>query len=254
MSAQADRSNCGGIAARVRAARERLGWNRETLAVHAGVSWSAIAQVESGRRTNLRPTTLAALSRALGVSIDYLVDGGSSPRRMLAHAAFPYRSDEQFTTVIGAFLADGIERSETPLAVTTGAHIELLREQLGNDARKVEFIDSSTFLTSPSAALEGFKDFYEATVQRGAAWVRIVGEPRWAERSPAEVRLWARFESLFNLVFANSALTAVCAYDERSVAAEIVREAHLTHPYTFGDRRFSENPEYVDPSSFALAP
>ena len=55
---------------------ERLGWTREALAFHSGLSWSAIAQVESGRRTNLRPSTLAALSRPLGVSIDYLVDGG----------------------------------------------------------------------------------------------------------------------------------------------------------------------------------
>jgi transcriptional regulator with XRE-family HTH domain len=125
-----DNSDSAGIGSRVRAARERLGLTREALAFHSELSWSAIAQVESGRRTNVRPGTLAALSRPLGVSIDYLV-GGSAPRRtMLEHSVFPYRTDDQFRTAIGPFLAEGIERSEALIAVTTGANIELLRDDL----------------------------------------------------------------------------------------------------------------------------
>ena len=123
-------NDSGGIGSRVRAARERLGWTREALAFHAGVSWSGIAQVESGRRTNLRPSTLGALSRALGVSIDYLV-GSALPPRMLEHSVFQYRADDEFQATIGSFLADGVERSEAVLAVTTAPNIELLREHLG---------------------------------------------------------------------------------------------------------------------------
>jgi transcriptional regulator with XRE-family HTH domain len=244
----------GEIGRRVRAARERLGWTREALAFHSGVSWSAIAQVESGRRTNLRPSTLAALSRPLRVSIDYLVEGGRSRSTMLEHLLFPYRTDEQFRTTIGSFLAEGVERSEAILAVTTSPNIELLREFLGNDARSVEFIDSSGFLSSPAAAIESFMAFSEASLGRGAAWVRIVGEPRWVERSAAEVRLWTRFESLFNLVFGASPMTVCCPYDERVLAPEILREAHVTHPQTLGDGGVSQNPGYVDPRRFALEP
>jgi transcriptional regulator with XRE-family HTH domain len=246
----ADRSSIG---ARVRAARERIGWTREALAFHSGVSWPAIAQVESGRRTNVRPSTLAALSRPLAVSIDYLVGGSPSPR-MLEHSVFPYRTDDQFQATIGSFLAEGVERSEATLAVTTASNIELLREHLGRDARSVEFIDSSGFLTTPIAALEAFMAFSEASVGRGAAWVRIVGEPRWTERSEAEVGLWTRFESLFNLVFAASPMTVSCPYDERSVAPEILRQAHLTHPHALGEQGISESPDFTDPGRFALSP
>lgn len=241
----------GGIGARVRAARERLGWTREALAFHAGISWSAIAQVESGRRTNLRPSTLLALARPLGVSIDYLVDGGSSRPAMLEHSVFPYHTDDQFQTKMGSFLAEGVERSEAILAVTTGRNIELLREHLGGDAQGVDFIDSSSFLKTPAAALEAFMAFSAASVKRGATWVRIVGEPLW-ERSDEEVRLWTRFESLFNLVCAASPMTVSCPYDERSVAPEIVRQAHLTHPHALGDGGISQNPEYTDPGRFTL--
>jgi transcriptional regulator with XRE-family HTH domain len=244
-------TDSGGIGARVRGTRERLGWTREALAFHAGVSWSAVAQVESGRRTNLRPSTLAALSRPLGVSIDYLVSGTPSTS-MLEHSVFPYRTDDHFRTSIGPFLAEGIERSEALLAVTTAANVELLREHLGQNARKIEFIDASAFYTTPIAALDAYRAFSDTKLKHGVPWVRIVGEPVWAGRSDAEVRLWTRYESLLNLALSGYPLTVVCPYDERSVAPEIVREAHLTHPHRLGDSGGSTSPDYTDPESFAL--
>jgi transcriptional regulator with XRE-family HTH domain len=247
-------SESDGIGPRVRAARARLGWTREALAFHSGVSWSAIAQVESGRRTNLRPSTLAALSRPLGVTIDYLVDGSASRPTMLNHSAFPYRSDDQFRATAGPFLAEGIERSEALLAVTTAPNIELLHEHLGKDARRVEFVEASDFYGTPVAALEGYRAFSEASVKAGAAWVRVVGEPVWPGRSESEIRLWTRYESLFNLLFAASPLTVICPYDERSVAPEIVKQARLTHPHTIGDGGTSPSPDYTDPGQFVLEP
>ncbi|HEX7144902.1 MAG TPA: helix-turn-helix transcriptional regulator, partial [Gaiellaceae bacterium] len=89
-----------GIGARVRSARTRLGWTREALAFHSGLSWSAIAQVESGRRTNLRPDTLFALGTALGVTIDYLVHGGVSSPVMFRHRALLYGTDRGFADAV----------------------------------------------------------------------------------------------------------------------------------------------------------
>ena len=247
-------SDGGGIGARVRAARHRLGWSREALAFHAGISWSAIAQVESGRRTHIRPSTLTALARPLGVSIDYLVDGRRPPPAMLDHFVFPYHEDDQFRMTMGQFLLEGVERAEAVLVVTTLTNIDLLREHLGDAAPSVEFVDSSRFLTTPGATLSAFKAFAGANLERGAPWVRILGEPRWAERSDAEVRLWTRFESLFNLVFAASPMTVACPYDERSVAPEVLSQARLTHPHTMGDAGMSRSPDYTDPGQFALEP
>jgi transcriptional regulator with XRE-family HTH domain len=247
-------TDSGGIGARVRAARERIGCSREALAFHSGISWSAIAQVESGRRLNLRPSTLSALSRTLGVSIDYLVDSGRAPTTMLDHSVFTYGADDQFQTTMGSFLAEGLERSEAVLVVTTAPNIELLREHLGKAAGSVQFVDSTSFLTTPVAALTAFKAFTEASLGRGARWVRILGEPRWAGRSETDVRLWTRFESLFNLVFAASPMTVTCPYDERSVAPEILSQAHATHPHTLSQEGISQSSDYVEPGSFSLEP
>ncbi len=240
------------IGVRIRAARERLGWSREALAFHSGLSWSAIAQVESGRRTNLRPRTLAALSRPLGVSIDYLVTGSSSGPTMLNHSMFPYRSDDQFQKAMGAFLADGIERSEALLAVTTTANIELLREHLGTDADKVRFVATKDFFSTPVAALEAIRSFSDNELAAGASWVRFLGEPRWAKRSDAEVHLWTRYESMCNLAFAASPMTIICPYNERTVASEILEQAHCTHPHLLGRRGDTPSPHFADPPLFAL--
>jgi transcriptional regulator with XRE-family HTH domain len=243
-----------GIGVRVRAARERLGWNREALAFHSGISWAAIAQVESGRRPNARPGTLTAIARSLGVSIDYLVNGMPPQSTMLRHSLFAYRTDDQFRMSMGPFLSDGIERSEAVLAVTTGSNVELLREHLAKGERKAEFVDARHWYTTPIAALTAFRAFADAKLASGALWVRIIGEPVWTGRSESEVRLWARYESLLNLVFSDYPMTVVCPYDERSVAPEILGNAHHTHPHTLNDRGILSSCDYTDPGRFVLEP
>jgi DNA-binding Xre family transcriptional regulator len=67
------------IAATLRSIRERRGWSREDLALQSGVSAAAIAQLETGRRVDVRLRSLVALADALGVSLDELA--GRPPER-----------------------------------------------------------------------------------------------------------------------------------------------------------------------------
>ncbi|HMJ96079.1 MAG TPA: MEDS domain-containing protein [Thermoleophilaceae bacterium] len=247
-------SDGSSIGARLRAARERRGWTREELAVRSGISWPAISQVESGRRTNLRPTTLSALSGALDVTIDYLVSGALAPTPMMEHSAYFYDDDDQFKATMGSFLAAGLERAEALIAVTTAGNIELLREQLGADARSVEFVESTNWLTTPAAALESFRSFSDGKLRAGAPWVRFVAQPIWKGRSDPEVRLWTRFESLINVLFGASPVTFVCPYDERTVDPEVLKHAHHTHPEILDDAGISESPAYTGPGRVALDP
>jgi transcriptional regulator with XRE-family HTH domain len=247
-------SGDSGIGTRVRAARERLGWSREALAFHSEISWSGVAQVESGRRRNLRPGTLTALAGALGVTVDYLLRGGPPSPAMLEHRALLYGTDEELVNVAGPFLATGVERSEASLAVTSGANIELLSDHLGPDAGRVEFVEARTWYRSPATALQAYRDFSRAKLAAGAPWVRIVGEPVWAGRPDSEIRLWTRYESLVNLVFAAWPVTLLCPYDERSVEPEIARQARVTHPHTIGGAAGAGSPDYVDPTGFVLEP
>jgi transcriptional regulator with XRE-family HTH domain len=62
------------LAERVRQARERAGLSQQALAVRAGLSLSALVKIEGGRNEDPRLSTVRALSAALGVAIDDLVD------------------------------------------------------------------------------------------------------------------------------------------------------------------------------------
>jgi transcriptional regulator with XRE-family HTH domain len=262
MSGQASRSKEVGtstpedsaIGNRVIAARQRLGWNRESLAFHSGISWSGIAQIESGRRRNLRPGTLSALAGALGVTIDYLVGGGPARTVMFDHKALLYSAVDELADTAGPFLEGGVERAEAVLAVTTKENIELLRAQLGPAAKHVDFVESGGWYTTPALALEGFKTFSSAKLEGGARWIRILAEPIWGGRPEAEVLLWTRYESLLNLAFAAWPMTIVCPYDEGSVHPEIVKQARLTHPHTIGHDGTTVSDAYAGPGGFSLEP
>jgi transcriptional regulator with XRE-family HTH domain len=242
-----------GLGDRVETARKRRGWSREELAVHASLSWSAIAQVESGRRRQLRPATLVALARALGVTAEYLVHGGSASS-MLEHRALIYGGDREFVDTLGPFMAEGVACEHAVLAVTTPRNAGLLRDHLGDDAGGVEFVEADRWYGSPASAIVAFADFVNTNLEAGASWIRIVGEPLWEGRSEAEIGGWIRYESLFNLAFAASPVTTICPYDERAVSEPIVAQARHTHPETVGPSGVERSADYADPAAFVLEP
>src|SRR5579862_2143438 len=97
----------------LRSARERAGWSREALAYHSGLSWAAITQIESGRRQEVRASSLLALAGALLVSVDYLVGGEATVfPRLLKHEGLIYGSDDEYMSATVPFIAEGIERSD----------------------------------------------------------------------------------------------------------------------------------------------
>ena len=50
-------------------------------------------------------------------------------------------------------------------------------------------------------------------------------------------RLWATYESLFNLVFRSAPLTALCAYDAAILDAYLLEQVHATHSHALGGFR-----------------
>jgi transcriptional regulator with XRE-family HTH domain len=242
------------IDSRLRAARERLGWSREALAYHTGLSWSAIAQIESGRRSNVRPTTLGLLSDALGVSIDYLLGRDDSGRAMLEHCAMLYATPDEFLEGTRDFITEGIKRSDATLAVTSAPKIRLLRKEFGNTAPNVTYVEARRWYTTPAVALAGYRKFVEQSLQAGSGWVRILGEPIWSGRTTSEVALWTRYESLLNLEFARAPVAIRCPYDTSALDPRILEQAHATHKHTSAHGEKALNPNYVDPSQFALDP
>lgn len=239
----------------LRAARTRVGWSREALAYHSGVSWAAIAQIESGRRRDVRASSLSALARALNVTVDYLVGTPTTiAPQLLEHRVLTYGTDEEFLATTVPFLLEGVERSHCALAVTSRGLIELLRDALGGSSDKVEFADSVDWYRSPSEAFGRYRSFVTTRFNAGAPWIRVVGEPIWKGRSPAEITAWGCYESLVNIAFASSPATIICPYDVAALPEELVDDARRTHPEVAHGRRATASATYRPPEDLLLDP
>jgi transcriptional regulator with XRE-family HTH domain len=232
-----------------RAARERRGWSREELAYRAGVSWSAIAQIESGRRKDVRLTSLTALAEALAVSVDYLA--GSTAPPLLEHGAILYESDEELAAIAAAFLRGGDTHGRA-LAVTNRRCGRQLKKDLAEDAAHVDFGDAEEWYTAPATATKRFRAFIDESVVAGAAWVRVVAQPVWEGRTKAQVDEWIRAESLTNLTFASRPVTLLCSYDTSAAPARLVDGVRATHPELVTTSGREPSATYQLPEDFLL--
>jgi transcriptional regulator with XRE-family HTH domain len=239
------------VGAALRAARVRLDWSREALAYHSGVSWSAIAQIESGRRKDVRLSSLAALAAALGVTVDYLV-GTPVSAPLLEHRVLTYGSDDEFVATSSPFFAEGIERSHCLLAVATKPKLALMRDSLGDNAKFVEFADWADWYRSPNVALNGYRDFLTQKRESGVSWVRVVAEAGWSGDTDTEIATWTRYESLVNLAFASAPVTFICTYDEQAFPEDVVTEANRTHPRVAHGSEATTSAAYQEPEDFLL--
>jgi transcriptional regulator with XRE-family HTH domain len=239
-------------AARLKAARQRRGWSREELAIRSGLSWSAITQIESGRRTNLRPATVVALATALGVTADYLLGSELPTASLLEHELLLFADDDAFVRSAASCVTTGVTLGEPTLVVTSPRKAEVLREHLGPDSGKVTFEEADGWYASPAEALAGYRRFATEALGTGAAWVRVVGEPVWAGKTDAELESLVRYESLLNLAFVALPITVVCLYDAGVLDAQIVAHARATHPHAREGDTLRPSGAYEDPGEFLL--
>jgi transcriptional regulator with XRE-family HTH domain len=239
------------LAQRLRAARLRRGLSREELAHAAGMSYGAIVQVESGRRTDNKISTVIALADALEVPLDYLLGRRENLHPFLDHQMLPYASDEEFLAAAVPFLEAGVAAGEPVLAVTSSRNIRLLRAAM--DMSTITSAKATTWYRSPPAALAGYQQFVSNQIDDGRHWVRILGEPNWSENTPGEIRAWTRYEALLTIAFADMAATIVCPYDLRQVeSSKCVRAARETHPFMLTGAEIAPNPDFNDAASVLL--
>jgi hypothetical protein len=202
----------------------------------------------------VRLGSLLALANALGVSVDYLIGGEAtvSPR-LLEHRLLIYGSDEEYVASATPFLVEGLARAECVVAVTGSHQTGVLRDALGSDATSVEFWDSSEWYRSPPGTLNDYRRYVKEQFERGAHWIRVLGEPVWTGRSGTEVAEWTRYESMINLSLASAPATIMCPYDSRSAPDDVLHLARHTHPEVAEAGRATVSAAYRDPEEFLLA-
>ncbi|MEV0379446.1 sensor histidine kinase [Nonomuraea sp. NPDC050643] len=165
------------------------------------------------------------------------------------HQALIYGSDQAFQQATTGFCLDGLGAGEKVLAVTTEANIALLRDSLGPDAGRVEFVMARDWYDSPGRTLSAYNR-YVAVHRRLHGTVRIIGEPVWEGRTPPEENEWTRYESVLNAAFVRSPAWILCPYDARRLPAQIVADARRTHPHVVTGAGTRDSDAYSDPADF----
>lgn len=217
------------VAAAVCAARKRCGWSRETLAHESGLSFAAITQIETGRRTDVRVSSLLALADALGVSVDYLVRAEVATS-LLDHRAHVYDSPEQLVQLAERVTHAGLDAGNAVLVVAPKPALAAIRAALGSDAKRVSFGESTDWYTTPAQTTQRYAAFARDARNGGAHWVDILGEPVWTGRSASETQTWTKYESLLNVVFAPWPVTVGCLYNGATVPRQVRASVERTHP------------------------
>ncbi|HEX4224492.1 MAG TPA: sensor histidine kinase [Pseudonocardiaceae bacterium] len=159
------------------------------------------------------------------------------------HPALFYRNTTEYLNGTLAFVFDGLSRGDAVLIAVPAAKLSLIADQLGRDAELVRLVDLSQAGRNPGRILGGvLRTFADDNPDQ---WVRIVGEPLWAERSPAEYAACAQHEALINRAFAGRAVSMLCPYDTQTLDSRALIDAVRTHPVVLDADRRQDSASYA---------
>ncbi|WP_082309786.1 sensor histidine kinase [Nonomuraea sp. SBT364] len=162
------------------------------------------------------------------------------------HVAVPYGSDEGFLDLAVPRIRRALADGRRVLVVTRPARLSLLAEALDGELRDVDCRDSGSWYDHPQRTLATCYDY--AHGRR----TLLVGEPVWTGLGEIETREWIRYESVFNTALSGVTTDALCFYDVRTVPANVMRYAAMTHPLVFGPNGERPSPHFVSPDELVL--
>jgi anti-sigma regulatory factor (Ser/Thr protein kinase) len=173
----------------------------------------------------------------------------SVPGSGFVHQALIYGSDQEFMDVSLPFVEAGLSSKQPTLVAVQDRHCEGLRDALGETAEELTLCPAEEWYETSARTRDKFARWVaERTWIGGRA--RLIAEPPWSLGHQAQVRDWARHESVLNVAFAGQPLTLMCPYDASALPEEILRHARGTHPEIVDRDGVSPSPFYEDPTDF----
>jgi CheY-like chemotaxis protein len=166
------------------------------------------------------------------------------------HEALLYSTKEELIAGTVPFVQCALAVGEPVLAVLREAAWAPLREALGEDARRVEFVDAVEWHRNPQDTAEAYLRYVRNHLARGASRVRIIGEVVWPTASAVGVAEWKRFEARLSVDLASVPVSFICAYDAGELPDEIVADALRTHPLLRGAEGARPSAGYTEPGAF----
>jgi anti-sigma regulatory factor (Ser/Thr protein kinase) len=156
-----------------------------------------------------------------------------------------YSTAAEYLDGVMSFVTAGIDAGDAVLVAVPTANLATLREALSGAGDAVTFIDNTELARNPARIIPAVLRFVE---EQSGRHVRIVGEPIWAGRSPAEVTEATRHEAMVNAAFAGTDVEAICPYDVSGLDPAVIADAWRTHPRVIEPCGGVDSPHYDDPT------
>jgi signal transduction histidine kinase len=180
------------------------------------------------------------------------------------HQCLIYETPEERLAALIPFLRLGLERGERCVYATNDdeiAYVALALAQFGVDVDSATRSGALTILEprqtyfrhgafDPDRMIDWLYSEAEATQQKGYPALRLAGEASWALATPGDTERLMEYEAKLAGFFEDANSLALCLYDRRRFAPEVVRDALLTHPHVVHGGRSCHNPYYVPSGAF----
>ena len=146
------------------------------------------------------------------------------------HEAFLYSGLKEYLSGAKAFIGRAVNAGEPILVVVGREKIELLRRQLGAQARRVTFADMALVGDNPGRIIAYWQAFLADNADAPQLWG--IGEPVYPGRSPTELAECQLHEALLNVAFdAATPFWLLCPYDLEALAGDVIGAARRSHPF-----------------------
>jgi anti-sigma regulatory factor (Ser/Thr protein kinase) len=169
------------------------------------------------------------------------------PRPTFIHEALLYGDQSEFLAGTVGFVRAGVRAGEAVLVALPEPRLSLVREEVGDEG-DVRYVDLEETGGNPGRIIPTVLEPFLAEQTNRS---RIVGEPIWPGRAPAEYSAALQHEALVNLAFSGEAVTIRCPYDTTQLGRKAKVDAERTHPVLFRGKTGRPSTAYDDPAHVA---
>jgi anti-sigma regulatory factor (Ser/Thr protein kinase) len=169
------------------------------------------------------------------------------------HAAAVVGSDAELLATALPFLEAGLRAGDLVAIACPDESTALICEALGEQATLVESEPRMSLLGSRAPdALTMCRRYVERAEGLGSGRLRVLADIDFGS-DPADWREGQRFEAVFNRLMGDSPVSAVCIYDERRLAPQVIESAAATHEHLVRGTQWDLGPVFQDPVAYVPA-
>jgi DNA-binding CsgD family transcriptional regulator len=180
------------------------------------------------------------------------------------HLCAIFETEEEYRFCITPFIRQGLERGEKVLYIVDAHTSEEILHYLRDDEVETEsYLENGQLIIlasnevylregsfDPDAMITLLRHETEQALNEGFSALRATGEMTWALKGLAGSGRLVEYEAKLNEFFPTSKCLAICQYDKRRFAPEILLDVLTVHPIVIIGTEVFENFCYMPPEDF----